>query len=103
MASANVRKSAALLRSPAPLGAAWDVSLVVLNIGILACSYVSPLPCSLGAEFTRPFGTAELFQTATAAAILWNVELATSKVSTCGPPSITLARILATCGYVARL
>jgi hypothetical protein len=34
----------------------------------------------------------------TAAAILWEVELATLKVSTCGGPSATAARILATSG-----
>src|SRR4030088_3383619 len=62
IASAQVRKSAELLRSPPPLGAAWDVSLVLVNIGILACSYVSPLPCSLGAEFPAPSGQRSCFR-----------------------------------------
>src|SRR5882762_9768621 len=106
IASAKARKFASLHRNSGGNSASAARSLIMVSIGNLASSCVSVLPDNLrGADFARPPPNEKAcwLQAATAATVLWIVELRTSYVCTRGVPSTTDARIFVTSGYVPRL
>src|SRR6267142_2231132 len=105
IASAKVRRFASPHRNSGRNSASAARSLIMVSIGNLACSSVPVLPDNLRGGLSPPPSNERAFrlQAATAATVLWIVELRTSYVCTRGVPSTTDARIFVTSGYVQRL